>query len=73
MPRDPMSEDTEDQGSEGRVLPQEPVDGGLKRAGPTRRGRLARAWRRGQVLGQPVYQRAPAARPGSAWLGLRYH
>ena len=72
MPRDQMSEDREDQGSEGWVLPHEPVHGGLKRAGRAIRGRLARAWRRGQGLSQPVYQRAPESLTGSAWLGLLY-
>ena len=72
MPRDQTSDDSEDQGSEGWVLSYEQVHGGLERTWRATRGRLARAWRMGQVLGQPVYQRAPESRTGSAWLGLLY-
>ena len=72
MPRDQMSDDREGQESEGWVLPYEPVHRCLEWVARAARGCLPRVWHRGQVLGDPVRQRAPESRTGSAWLGPLY-
>ncbi len=66
------SDDSEGIDSDGGMLPYEPVHRCLERAGHAARGRLLRAGRRGQVRGDPVRQRTPESRTGSAWLGLLY-
>jgi hypothetical protein len=52
-------------GSEGRVLPYEPVHGGLKWAAHTAHRCVPLMSCRGQICGDPVYQHAP-----ESWTGL---
>jgi len=72
VPRGQMSDDREGEGSEGWVLPCEPVHGCLERAIRAARRRLPLTWRMGQVRGDPVCERAPESRTGSAGVGLLY-
>ena len=64
------SDDREGEEREPRVLPCDPVHGSLERAVRAARGCLARVWRVGQGLGQPVHERAPEPRTGLACAGL---
>ena len=65
-------DDGEGEDREGWMLPCEPVHGCLKRAGHATQRRLAHAWCMSQVRGDPMCQRAPESRTGSAWLGPLY-
>ncbi len=66
------SEESEGAESERWVLPCDAVHGHLERAGCAARGRVPLTWRRGQVCGDLVRQRAPESWTGSAWLGSLY-
>src|SRR5215813_12938829 len=54
------------------MLLYEPIHGCLELPGPAARRRLLLTWHSGQVHGDPLHQRAPESRAGSACLRRLY-
>ena len=66
------SDNREGEESEGEMLPYELVHGCLARPVRAARRRVPLMGYIGEVLGDPVCQRAPGSWTGSAWLGRLY-